>query len=198
MAITALARAALGCLVAAALVAGCMALPKRETSVFDDPLLEQRGTLPLKAGLMTLADARPAEQRAGFGDIENFPERVTLVMLMDFSEARLFAVLNHVKSPQEAQVLLRGEIRSFEWKPRHNWVPYVPALGFLAGLGVPIAYSTMEVEIALDVVNPKQDQPIVSYTRAATSKQKYIVYRFQDSRAGDTRETNSAFRQVAV
>jgi hypothetical protein len=199
MATPVLARAAVGLLVAiVALGAGCMALPKRETAVFDDPLLEQKGTLPLRAGLMTLKDARPPEQREGFGDIEYFPERVTLVMLMDFSEARLFTSLNHVKVPQESEVLLRGEIRSFEWTPKHDWVPYLPALGILAAFGVPVAHSTMEVEIALDVVNPKKDEPIASYAKAATTKQSYFVYRFQDFRAGSTRDKDSAFRQVAV
>ena len=47
------------------LVAGCMALPKLETAVFQDPLLEHVGTVPLKAGMMTLKDARPPEERGG-------------------------------------------------------------------------------------------------------------------------------------
>ncbi len=138
------------------------------------------------------------EEREGLGDIEDFSERVTLVMLMDFSEAKLFTAINHVKDPREAEVILRGEIRSFRWKPKYDWAPYIPALAFLAAFGVPVAHSTMDVEIALEVVDPKKDQPITSYTKAASDRQSYIVYRFQDFRAGGDLPEDSAFRQVAV
>ena len=73
-----------------ALGAGCTALPRLETAVFQDPLLEHKGTVPLKAAMMTLTDARPAEEREGRGAIEDFAERVTVVMLTDLSEARVF------------------------------------------------------------------------------------------------------------
>jgi len=179
-----------------AVVAGCMALPKPDTAVFQDAPLAIRGTLPLRAGLMTLRDARPAPQRRGLPDPADFSEQVTRVMLMDFSEAKLFAFLGRVREPREADVLLRGEIRSFRWKPRYDWYAYVPGLGILAAFGVPVATSTGEVEIALEVVDPKTDQPIASYTRAARGRQTYFVYRYQDFRAGGDREPNSAFRRV--
>jgi hypothetical protein len=181
-----------------ALAAGCMALPNLETAVFQDPLLTSRGMLPLKAAMMTLEDRRPAPEREGLGDIENFAERVTLVMLTDLSETRLFKTIEHARNLRDADVILRGEIRSFVWKPRHKLAPYIPGLGILAAFGVPVADSEMAVEIALEVVNPKTAQPIASYTRAARDTQAHFVYRFQDSRAGHDQEPNSAFRRVAL
>ncbi len=200
-----------------ALVAGCMALPKLETAVFQDPLLERRGTLPLKAGMMALKDARPADERdaaarpnfltrwtreyfwsASRRDIEDFAERVTLVMLTDLSEARVFTSIERAKSAPPPDVILRGEIRSFRWTPRYSWPPYVPGLGILAAFGVPVATASMDVEIALELVNPKNEQVVASYTRAARDTQSHWVYRYQDFRAGGDQEANSAFRRVAV
>ncbi len=186
------------CLCAAgALVAGCMALPKRHAALFQEPALVNRGTVPLNAGMLTLRDARPEQERQARPLIEDLAERATLQMLMDFSDAKLFALLNHVNEPKGADVILRGEIRSFQWTPRYRWLPYVPGLGFLAALGVPVATSTAEVEIALDVVDPRKGETIASYAKSARSSQDYWVYRMQDSTAGTDLETDSAFRQVA-
>ena len=176
------------------LVAGCMALPKSDRTMFQEPPLPSKGTLPLKAGLMTLVDARPADGRQSLREIEDFPDRITLEVLMDLSEARVFKAIGHDSSG--ADVILKGEIRAFSWTPRYNWVPYVPALGTLAAFGVSVAYSSATVELALDVVDAKNNQPIASYTKAATGKHSYWVYRYQDFTAGSDRDTDSAFRQV--
>jgi len=184
----------LGVSMVGALIAGCLALPKSDRTMFQEPPLENKGTLPIKAGLMTLTDARPAGERQSFRDIEDFPDRITLELMMDLSEAQLFSSIGH--DSRGADVILRGEIRSFQWKARYNWVPYVPGLGFLAAIGIPVAHSTGQVELAIDVVNAKTDQPIVSYTRAATDKHPYWVYRYQDFTAGSDLDTVSAFRRV--
>ena len=184
--------------VVVALVAGCTALPRLETAVFQDPLLEHKGTVPLKAGMMTLKDARPAEEREGRGAIEDFAERVTVVMLTDLSEARVFTSIEHAKTERPADVVLRGEIRSFRWTPRYKFLPFIPGLGILAAFGVPVSVATMDVEITLELVDPKKAQTVASYTKAARESQSHFVYRFQDFQAGSDRESNSAFRRVAV
>ena len=179
------------------LLAGCMALPKRHAAIFQEPPLEPKGTVPLKAGLMTFRDVRPPAEREAWPEFPDLSERATLQMLMDWSDARLFTFIGHVSEPKGADVILRGEIRSFQWKPRYRWAPYVPGLAFLAALGVPVASSTAQVEIALEVLDPKKDQPIASYDKAARSSQNYWVYRYQDSHAGSDLEADSAFRRVA-
>lgn len=184
----------LGVSMMGALLAGCLALPQSDRTMFQEPPLANKGTLPLKAGLMTLTDARPAGERQSFRDIEDFPDRITLELLMDLSEAQLFSSIGH--DSRGADVILRGEIRSFQWRARYNWVPYVPGLAFLAAIGIPVAYSTGQVELAIDVVDAKTDQRIASYTRAATDKHPYWVYRYQDFTAGSDLDTVSAFRRV--
>lgn len=187
------------CLCAAvSLLAGCMALPRLETAVFQDPLLENKGTLPLKAGMMTLADARPAEELKGRSSIEDFAERVTLVMLTDLSEARVFTSIQHAKPEWPADVILRGEIRSFRWTPRYTVPPFIPGFGILAAFGVPVSTATMDVEIAIELVDPKKARTIASYTKAARDSQSHFLYRYQDFRAGGDHEANSALRRVAV
>lgn len=184
----------IGVSVAGALLAGCMALPKSDRAMFQEPPLANKGTLPLNAALMTLTDARPAEDRGAFPDIENFPDRITLEVLMDLSEARLFTSIGH--DSRGADVILKGEIRSFQWKARHKVVPYIPGLAFLSALGVPVARAKGQVELAIDVVDAKTNQPIGSYAQAATDAHEYWVYRFQDFTAGSDRDTDSAFRRV--
>jgi hypothetical protein len=185
--------------VVVALVVGCTALPKLETAVFQDPLLEHKGTVPLKAAMMTLTDARPAEERQGRGAIEAFAERVTVVMLTDLSEARVFTSIERAKTERAAaDVILRGEIRSFRWSPRYNLPPFIPGLGILAAFGVPVSVATTDVEITLELVDPKKAQTVVSYTKAARERQSHFVYRFQDFQAGSDRDSNSALRRVAV
>jgi len=184
----------IGVSVVGALLAGCLALPNSDRAMFQEPPLPSRGTLPLKAGLMTLIDARPAEERKAFPDIENFPDRITLELLMDLSEARLFTSIGH--DSNGADVILRGEIRSFQWKPRYNPVSYIPGFGFLSAFGVPVAYSKGQVSLAIEVVDARNDQPIASYAKAASDRHSYWVYRFQDFTAGSDRDTDSAFRRV--
>ena len=143
---------------------------------------------------MTLTDARPAGERASFRDIEDFPDRITLELLMDLSEAQLFKSIGH--DSRGADVILRGEIRSFQWKARYKWLPYIPGLGFLAAIGVPVASSAGQVTLAIDVVDARTNQPIASYAKAATDRHPYWVYRYQDFTAGSDRDTDSAFRRV--
>ncbi len=114
----------LGVSMVGVLLAGCLALPKSDRTMFQEPLLASKGTLPLKAGLMTLTDARPAGERRSFPDIEDFPDRITLELLMDLSEAQLFSSIGH--DSRGADVILRGEIRSFEWKARYDWAAVRP------------------------------------------------------------------------
>ena len=184
----------IGVSVAGALLAGCMALPKSDRTMFQEPPLPNKGTLPLNAALMTLTDARPAEERGAFPDIENFPDRITLEVLMDLSEAGLFKSIGH--DSRGVDVILRGEIRSFQWKAHYKVVPYIPGLAFLSALGVPMAHSKGQVELAIDVLDAKTSQPIGSYSRAASDTHAYWVYRFQDFMAGSDRDTDSAFRRV--
>jgi hypothetical protein len=176
------------------LMAGCMALPKADRTMFQEPPLPSRGTLPLKAGMMTLVDARPPEDRQTLREIEDFPDRITLEMQMDLSEARLFRSIGHGLAG--ADVILRGQILQFSWKPRYNWVPFVPALGTLAAIGVPVSYSSGRVAIALEVLDARTNQPIASYVKAAVDEHPYWVYRYQDFTAGSDRDTDSAFRRV--
>lgn len=184
----------LGAALSGALVAGCMALPKSDRTMFQEPPLVGKGMIPLKAGLLTLTDARPPAERRSLREIEDFPDRITLELLMDLSEAQLFTSIGH--DTRGADVILRGEIRSFSWTPRYNPWPYVPAFGIIAAFGVPVARSSSQVELAIDVVNAKTDERIASYTKAASARRAYWVYRYQDFTAGSDRDTDSAFRQV--
>jgi hypothetical protein len=186
----------IGVSVVGALLAGCMALPKSDRAMFQEPPLANRGTLPLNAALMTLTDARPADERGAFPDIENFPDRITLEVLMDLSEARLFTSIG--QDSRGVDVILKGEIRSFQWTPRYNAVPYIPGLAFLSALGVSVAHAKGQVELSINVVDAKTDQAIGSYAKAATDTHSYWVYRFQDFTAGSDRDTDSAFRRVVI
>jgi hypothetical protein len=115
-------------------------------------------------------------------------------MQMDLSEARLFRSIGH--DAAGADVILRGQILQFAWKPRYNPVPFIPAFGTLAAFGVPYAHSTGRVAIALEVLDARTKEPITSYVKAAVDKHPYWVYRYQDFEAGSDRDTDSAFRRV--
>jgi hypothetical protein len=189
-------RSALSVFALGILLAGCMALPKPHAALVQEEPLPDRGTLPLSAGVMTFVDARPAEARQQFPEYGEVSEQVTLNILIDWSESRLFQDLYRVQEPKGADVIIRGEIRAFRWEPQYRWAPYVPGLAFLAALGVPVATSTGEVEIALDIVDPRKAGTIASYTKAARRVRTYWVYRYQEFRAGDEQDPNSALRQV--
>jgi hypothetical protein len=169
----------------AALVAGCLAKPTPERVLLLGEPLMHKGTVPVAAGMLTLRDARPADHQIESRGIESFADAVTYSILSDFSEARLFSSLVHVRDPGEAPVVLRGEIRSFEWRARYSPWPYIPGLGGLAALGVPVATSTAALEVVLDVVDPRPPQPIGSYTGGARDTRRDVVYRYQEFRTGN-------------
>ena len=66
----------------------------------------------------------------------------------------------------------------------------------LAALGVPVAKSSSDVELAIDVLDARNSQTITSYAKAAHQDRSYWVYRYQDFTAGSDRDTDSAFREV--
>jgi hypothetical protein len=134
-----------------------------------------KGTVPLRAALATLRDARSPAERAELVAIENLPEQITSVLLTDFSDARIFASIGLATEPRDVDVLLRGEIRSLSWKPRHNPWPYVPGLGFLAAIGVPVARSVASVDIALEVANARTDQVIGAYSGSGREQRAYTL-----------------------
>ena len=176
--------------IVAAVGAGCMVLPKPGT-LFEDPPLAVKGTVPLRAALLTLSDVRPAAERRTIRNIDSLPEHVTSILLTDFSEARLFSVIG--LDPRDADVLLRGELRSLSWRARHKPLPYIPAVGgTLAELGLPVASSMGDVEIALDVVNVKTDQVIGSYAGSGRESRTYTVFTPWYRNEGD-----GAFRAAA-
>ena len=189
-------RTALGTCAIAALVAGCLALPKEHEVVFAVPPLDSRGTVPVRAGILTLTDARPANDRQSLTEWSDVAERATLQVLMDFSDARLFTTINHLSEPKGTDIVLRGELRAFHWTPKYRWAPFIPGLAFLATLGVPVASSDGHVEIALEIMDPVKAETIASYDKAARATQTYWVYRYQDGRAGSEIVVNGAFRQV--
>jgi hypothetical protein len=181
----------LGVALIASAIAGCMALP-RSRMLFEEPRLDPKMTLPLRAALAPLRDARPPGEQAELTPTESSPEQVTFVLLTDLSEARVFSSISLASEGQQPDVLLRGEIRSLSWKPRHNPWPYVPALGFLAEIGVPVARVVASVDIALDVTNPRTDQVIGSY-RGSGREQRNLTLATPWLRVSG----NGAFRAAA-
>jgi hypothetical protein len=168
----ALARVVLGLSIAGAAVAGCMALPKA-SAMLEDPPLDVRGTLPLRAALLPLRDARaPGE---GATRSPGSAEEITSVLLTDLSEARVFSSVAFATEPPNADVLLRGEIRSLSWRASQRPL-FIPGFGVLAALGVPVATSAADVGLALDVLSARTGEVLGSYAGSGAERRRYTIY----------------------
>jgi len=182
--------------VTACLLAGCAALPKSTVMFQHTPLLS-KGTIPLKAGIMTLTDDRPKDEQKALRNVSAVSDQVTAVLLKDFKDANLFQQLQLVSDSKDVDVLLRGSVRSFYWRSSWNFILFVPYVSLVTLFGVPVGKNVGRVAVALDVVDPKTNQVIATYVKASGDERDYSIYQAQEYRAAGGEETGNAFRTVA-
>ena len=137
----------LGASMVGVLLAGCLALPQSDRTMFQEPLLVSKGTLPLKAGLMTLTDARPAGERGSFRDIEDFPDRITLELLME----RIPNTLLLSGVALILAVLLAVPLGTISAVYRYSYLDYAATVTAFAGVSIPVFWLAILLIILFSV-----------------------------------------------
>ena len=185
----------LGVSMVGALLAGCLALPKADTAVFQEPPLENKGTLPAQGGP---DDAHGCQ--AGRGAPGVWRHR-------GISEPGLALA----PDGPERSAALRVDRTRFARRQRHpaGRDPRVPVEAALRlGAIHPRARVSRRLRRSRGAFErPGRASPSTSWTRRPISgsprtrrphpgTHSYWVYRYQDFTAGGDRETDSAFRRV--
>lgn len=138
---------AIGTKVAALLLlfslAGCISsLLQDESSLRYQPSSSHGISVPVSASMLTLRDRRSAddsapvssstlsttaERKEGYStsdsSLPNLDQKLTALLFEDFKQSRLFASLERFdpSSQEQADVILRGEIRQFKWEKFNMW-----------------------------------------------------------------------------
>jgi hypothetical protein len=178
-----------------AFLSGCAALPKSSVLFQHTPLLP-KGTVEVKVGMDYLDDKRPDKEKKKMSHISDLSEQVTSVVCRDFRDAELFKSIKLGYNPDEVDIIIRGELRSFFWESGYSPTTFMPYLQFIHIFGVPAGTNKGRVEIYLQLVNAKTGEIISSYDEATDSKKSFSIYQSQSYRTSGGEETSDAFRII--
>src|SRR6516164_3192350 len=90
------------------------------------PSLASGETINLRAGLQTLADERPEDDRSATESIADVPDKVTAKLIEDFRASQVFATLDFPIQQDKDDLILQGAIKRFYWKMKPSPITFIP------------------------------------------------------------------------
>ena len=175
-------------------VMGCAPLIQN-SQLFEHTALLPEGTIPLTAQLVPLEDHRPEKEQKSLAHIQDLAGKVNAVLLKDFQRAQLFQELSIEGDPRQADLLLRGAIRSFTVQTVDYYYEYTPLVIF-AFLGLPEGYSWGQVALALEVVDAKNGAVLGAYEASSRQQRKVTIYDTGNWEQHYGEEAGESFRQT--
>ena len=177
------------------LLASCAALPKGSILFQHTPLIP-KGKIAANVGMEPLQDKLPESDRNSLKTIENVSEQVSYLVCKDFQDAGLFKSIKLDYNPNEVDIVLKGELRSFYWRSGVTPTLFLPLIQIIHLLGVPAGKNTGKAEIYLELVNAKTGQTISSYDESSESRKSFTIYQWTSARTSGGEETSYALREV--
>jgi len=175
-------------------VAGCTMLNGSVPFQYVPSLstMEQRN---INVGMEKFIDSRPAEDKLATDNIPDVDEKVTVKLLEDFRTSKMFSSVDFPVSRDKDSLILKGEIKRFYWKTKHNPIKFIPIVNLLMLLGITSYEIEAVVDLKVQVVDPKTGTVLAEYDRTSTKKDTATLY---NNRSGDPgAELAEAFREVA-
>jgi hypothetical protein len=158
------------------------------------PSLASGETINLRAGLQTLADERPEDDRSATESIADVPDKVTAKLIEDFRASQVFATLDFPIQQDKDDLILQGAIKRFYWKMKPSPITFIPVINLVLYFGVPARYVDGIASLCLRVIRAKTGQTLAEYEKSSTRTENYTLYSFKAGEAGA--ELAEAFRDV--
>jgi len=181
-------------------VSGCTTVPpSRVLSPFGPTMY--KGTIPLKVGMCKFVDKRPEDDKKSLNVLEPIDEKVTAVLYKEFEDCKLFKSITMSFYPKDVDIILKGEILSFNWEHNSYSILYVPPIfpifsGMWAILGGPTESFRGSVGLFIQIIDAKTGNEITSYQKEASQKNSLNIYNKGYYYAVLGQETRESFRLV--
>jgi hypothetical protein len=145
-------------------------------------------------GMDKFVDSRPADDREVTKAIPDIDEKVTSKVLEDFRSSGMFARVDFPARGDKDAFIVKGEIKRFYWKTKHNPVKFIPVVNLLLLLGITSYNIEAVADLKVQVLDAKTGAVLSEYDKTSTKTESATLY---DNKSGESgAELAEAFRDV--
>ncbi len=145
-------------------------------------------------GMDKFVDSRPADDQEVTKAIPDIDEKVTSKVLEDFRSSEMFARVDFPAHGNKDDLILKGEIKRFYWKTKHNPIKFIPVVNLLLLLGITSYNIEAVVDLKVQVLDAKTGKVLSEYDKTSTKTDSATLY---DNKSGESgAELAEAFRDV--
>jgi len=175
------------------LVSGCTTLNGSEPFRYVPSLntMQQNNAF---LGMEKFVDSRPVDDKEVTKSIPDIDEKVTAKVLDDFRSSRMFAVLDFPASSDKDDLIVKGEIKRFYWKTKHNPIKFIPIINLLLLTGITSYNIEAVVELKVQILDARTGAVLSEYDRTSTKTDSATLYESKSGESGS--DLAEAFREV--
>ncbi len=145
-------------------------------------------------GMDKFVDSRPADDREVTKAIPDVDEKVTSKVLEDFRSSGMFARVDFPARADKDAFIVKGEIKRFYWKTKHNPIKFIPFVNLLLLLGITSYNIEAVVDLRVQILDAKTGAVLSEYDKTSTKTESATLY---DNKSGESgAELAEAFREV--
>jgi hypothetical protein len=145
-------------------------------------------------GMEKFVDSRPAEDKEITKGIPDIDEKVTAKVLEDFRSTGMFAGVDFPARRDKDDLIVKGEIKRFYWKTKHNPIKFIPIIQLLLLLGITSYNIEAVVELKVQILDARTGAVLSEYDRTSTKTDSATLYDIKSGESGS--ELAEAFREV--
>ena len=145
-------------------------------------------------GMEKFVDRRPAEDREATKSIPDIDEKITAKVLDDLKSSRMFADVHFPARSNEDNLIIKGEIKRFYWKTKHNPIKFIPIVQMLLLLGITSHNVEAVVELKVQILDAKTGAVLSEYDKSSIKTDSGTLYVNTSGESGS--ELAEAFRDV--
>ena len=145
-------------------------------------------------GMEKFVDSRPAEDKEITKGIPDIDEKVTAKVLEDFRSTGMFAGVDFPARRDKDDLIVKGEIKRFYWKTKHNPIKFIPIINLLLLLGITSYNIQAVVELKVQILDARTGAVLSEYDRTSTKTDSATLYDIKSGESGS--ELAEAFREV--
>jgi hypothetical protein len=145
-------------------------------------------------GMDKFVDSRPMDDKEVTKGIPDIDDKVTAKVLEDFRSSRMFAGVDFPARRDKDDLILKGEIKRFYWKTKHNPIKFIPIVNLLLLLGITSYNIEAVVELKVQILDAKTGAVLSEYDMTSIRTDTATLY---DNKSGESgAELAEAFREV--
>jgi ABC-type uncharacterized transport system auxiliary subunit len=145
-------------------------------------------------GMEKFVDSRPVDDKEVTKSIPDIDEKVTAKLLEDFRSSGMFAGVDFPARRDKDDLIVKGEIKRFYWKTKHNPIKFIPIVNLLLLLGITSYNIEAVVELKVQILDARTGAVLSEYDRTSTKTDSATLYDIKSGESGS--ELAEAFREV--